>query len=177
MLEEASDPIGHETPRTTLPEIQVRALRALVQELRARKRAASRKPPPPVPVAVPATGPTPAKPPQVGPDAAPEAAPEAAPARRGARHVPASVRRAVFDRDGARCSYQDDRGERCRATLGLEVHHRHPHALGGPPTLDNLELRCRPHNTLAAEQHFGRDYVDFVRGVTGGAALESPERR
>jgi len=81
-----------------------------------------------------------------------------APERHGDRHVPASVRRALFDRDGERCSYRDNRGERCRETFGLEVHHRHAHALGGPPTLDNLELRCRPHNTLAAEQDFGRDH-------------------
>ena len=85
------------------------------------------------------------------------------------------MRRAVFDRDGARCSYRDDRGERCRETLGLEAHHRHAHALGGPPTLDNLELRCRAHNTLAAEQDFGRDYMDFARGVTDGAAPERAE--
>jgi 5-methylcytosine-specific restriction endonuclease McrA len=84
------------------------------------------------------------------------------------------MRRVVFDRDGARCSYRDDRGARCRETIGLELHHRHAHALGGPATLDNLELRCRPHNTLAAERDFGRDYMDFARGVTDGAA---PERR
>jgi hypothetical protein len=175
LLEEASDLIGHETPRATLPEIQVRALRALVQDLRVRKRAASRKNPAPVPVQ--ASGPAPARHPHVGPDTAPDAAPAtpatpATPARRGARHVPASVRRAVFDRDGERCSYWDDRGERCRETLGLEVHHRHAHALGGSATLDNLELRCQPHNTLAAEQDFGREHMNFARGVTDGAAPE-----
>ena len=173
LLEEASNLIGHETPRATLPEIQVRALRALVQELRVRKRAASGKNPAPVPVQ--ASDPAPAQPLHVGPDTAPDTVQDANPAtlaRRGARHVPASVRRAVFDRDGARCSYRDDRGARCRETLGLEVHHRHAHALGGPATLDNLELRCRAHNTLAAEQDFGRDYMDFARGVTDRAAPE-----
>ena len=78
----------------------------------------------------------------------------------------------MFERDGERCSYRDNRGERCRETFGLEVHHRQAHALGGPATLDNLELRCRPHNTLAAEQDFGRDYMDFARGVTDGVAPE-----
>jgi hypothetical protein len=177
LLEEASHLIGHETPQATLPEIQVRALRALVQELRTRKRAATRMNPPPVPAQasaptpapVQAMAPAPARTLHVGPAPAP-----AVPARHCARHVPASVRRAVFDRDGERCSYRDDRGERCRETFGLELHHRHAHALGGPATLDNLELRCRPHNTLAAEQDFGRDYMNFARGVTDGAA---PERR
>jgi 5-methylcytosine-specific restriction endonuclease McrA len=171
LLEEATDLIGHETPRATLPEIQVRALRALVQELRVRKRAASKKSPAPVPVRP--SAPAPAQPLHVELAPVPDATP-ATPARRGARHIPASVRRAVFDRDGARCSYRDDRGERCRETLGLEIHHRHAHALGGPATLDNLELRCRAHNTLAAEQDFGRAHMDFARGVTDGAA---PARR
>ncbi len=164
--------VGHETPRATLPEIQVRALRALVRELRVRKRAASRKNPAPVPQA---SEPAPAQP-LHGLATTPDAAPgtPATPVRPGIRHIPASVRRAVFDRDRARCSYRDDRGERCREIFGLEVHHRHAHALGGSATLDNLELRCRAHNTLAAEQDFGRDYMNFARGVTDGPA---PERR
>jgi hypothetical protein len=186
LLEEASDLMGHETQRATLPEIQVRALRALVQELRTRKRAATKMNPPPLPAQ--ASAPAPARPLHVGPTPAPArtlhvgpapapatpTTPAPAPARRGARHVPASVRRAVLDRDGERCSYRDNRGERCRETFGLEVHHRHAHALGGPATLDNLELRCRPHNTLAAEQDFGREHMDFAKGVTDGAA---PARR
>ena len=71
----------------------------------------------------------------------------------------------MFERDSARCAYRDDRGARCRQTLGLEIHHRHAHALGGPATIDNLEVRCHAHNTLAAEEDFGRKYIDFVRGV------------
>jgi 5-methylcytosine-specific restriction endonuclease McrA len=70
----------------------------------------------------------------------------------------------VFERDGERCAYRDERGERCRETLGLEIHHRCAYALGGPSTLDNLELRCRPHNALAAEEDFGREHMDLARG-------------
>jgi hypothetical protein len=173
LLEEASDLIGHETQRATLPEIQTRALRALVQQLRARKRAATKVSPTPSssPVAERrsriALDAAPARAASV-PDAAPARAvsvPDAAPARRGARHIPASVRRAVFERDGGRCAYQDDRGERCRETFGLEVHHRHAHALGGSATLDNLELRCRPHNALAAEEDFGQKYMECCGAV------------
>jgi hypothetical protein len=93
----------------------------------------------------------------------------------------------VWERDGARCAYVDCRGERCRETSGLEIHHLHAHALGGPPTPDNLELRCRAHNTLAAEEDFGREHMDFWRlgACRGGkqnlgpmeqhaAALEQP---
>ena len=57
------------------------------------------------------------------------------------------------------CIYVDDRGQRCRETAFLEVHHVSPHALGGPATADNLTLRCRAHNALAAEQDFGREFV------------------
>jgi len=127
----------------------------------------------PASVPVPASDPAPAPASDPAP-AQPLHVVATAPARRGTRHIPASVRRAVFDRDGGRCSYRDDRGERCRETLGLEAHHRHAHALGGPATLDNLELRCRAHNTLAAERDFGLEYTDFARGVTDRAA---PERR
>jgi 5-methylcytosine-specific restriction endonuclease McrA len=98
----------------------------------------------------------------------------AAPARRGSRHIPAAVRRAVFGRDGERCAYRDDRGQRCRETRGLEIHHRRAHALGGPATLDNVELRCRSHNALAAEDDFGREHIDFARGVALDMQYGSP---
>jgi hypothetical protein len=75
------------------------------------------------------------------------------------RYISAEVRRSVWQRDDARCTYVDVRGQRCREQGGLEFHHQHPHARGGPPSADNLTLRCRSHNTLAAEQDFGRDII------------------
>ena len=98
---------------------------------------------------------------------------DAAPEREiPSRYVPAPIRRAVFDRDDVRCAYRDNRGERCRETFGLEIHHRRAYALGGSTTLDNLELRCRAHNTLAAEEDFGRTHMDGVRSVMDDSALE-----
>jgi hypothetical protein len=169
LLEEAKDLLSHETPRATLPEIQVRALRALVEQLRTRKRAATKvRPQAAAQVSDVAPDAAPAQLSDIAPDAAPARAsastPDAALARRGSRHIPASARRAVFERDGERCAYRDDRGKRCRETLGLEIHHRHAHALGGTAKLDNLELRCRAHNALAAEADFGRKHMDFARG-------------
>src|SRR5690554_251317 len=87
--------------------------------------------------------------------------PPAAPAR---RHVSAAIRREVWARDAGRCAYTDHRGRRCPETGGLELHHREAHALGGTDTVDNLELRCPPHNLLAAEQDFGRSHMDLRRG-------------
>lgn len=79
--------------------------------------------------------------------------------RQRVRSIPASVRRAVLQRDGARCTYLDERGQRCRETSALEFHHLEPFARGGPSTSDNLTLRCPSHNRLAAEADFGHDVM------------------
>jgi 5-methylcytosine-specific restriction endonuclease McrA len=78
------------------------------------------------------------------------------PSARNNRHIPSAIARAVWTRDENRCAYVDARGRRCRETLALELHHRIAFALGGPHTADNLEVRCRAHNMLAAEHDFGR---------------------
>ena len=131
LLEEAQDLLSHALPHASLDEVHVRALQALVTELRKKKYGATDKPH--------ATKTT------VGP--------------RG-RHVPAKVRRTVAKRDGERCTYVDPQtGKRCRETRMLEIHHLRAHALGGRPTAKNLTLRCRAHNRLAAEQDFGRDFM------------------
>jgi len=80
--------------------------------------------------------------------------PAASPRQRG-RYVPAAVRRAVFERDENRCTYVDARGQRCRETSKLELHHHEPFARGGPATSENLSLHCAAHNALAAEHDFG----------------------
>jgi 5-methylcytosine-specific restriction endonuclease McrA len=86
--------------------------------------------------------------------------------RQRSRHVPAAIRRAVFERDQGRCTYASDSGERCRETALLELHHSLAFAQGGEHRLDNVTLRCRAHNTLAAEQDFGRDFVERARDST-----------
>ena len=58
------------------------------------------------------------------------------------RHVPAAVRRAVYERDGGRCRYVDEQGRRCTARDGLEFHHRHPFGLGGDHSPGNVTLQC-----------------------------------
>jgi 5-methylcytosine-specific restriction endonuclease McrA len=76
------------------------------------------------------------------------------------RHISAAVKRAVWQRDAGRCSYVDDRGQRCRETAGLEFHHRTPYVQGGAADADNITLHCRAHNGLAAERDFGRDFME-----------------
>jgi hypothetical protein len=88
----------------------------------------------------------------------PDPAADTDPRRRG-RYVPVATRRKIHERDGGRCGYVAADGQRCRETSWLEIHHLEPHARGGPSTLDNLGLRCRAHNALAAEQDFGHDHM------------------
>jgi hypothetical protein len=98
------------TPRPALPDIQLRALRSLVKELRARKHAATERPRKTLSPSrrdaesAQASG------------AAPEQATssdDAAPERESSsRYIPSRMRRAVFDRDDARCAYLDSRGKR-----------------------------------------------------------------
>ena len=66
-----------------------------------------------------------------------------------ARHIPASIRRAVWARDEGRCAFVGARG-RCTETGGLEFHHRIPFADCGPTSIENLSLRCRAHNAHEA---------------------------
>jgi RuvA, C-terminal domain/HNH endonuclease len=74
--------------------------------------------------------------------------------------VPRAVRREVFDRDGERCTFTDDQGNRCPATADLELDHVIPRARGGTDDADNLRVVCGPHNLLYAEQAFGRQHVE-----------------
>ena len=75
------------------------------------------------------------------------------------RHVPAAVRRAVYERDGGRCAYADAKGRRCTARVGLEYHHRHPFGLGGDHSVRAVGLLCRSHNLFLAEIDYGREAV------------------
>jgi hypothetical protein len=65
----------------------------------------------------------------------------------------------VWQRDQGRCTFVDARGEQCRETSYLQLHHQDPHARGGPPSESNLCLRCHAHNALAAEEDFGRELM------------------
>ena len=70
------------------------------------------------------------------------------------RHIPASVKRAVWRRDNGRCAFVGTQGA-CGETRFLEFHHVKPFAAGGATTAENLQLRCRAHNAYEAEVYFG----------------------
>jgi 5-methylcytosine-specific restriction endonuclease McrA len=78
---------------------------------------------------------------------------------RRTRHIPAVVKRAVYERDGGRCRYVDGQGRRCTARDGLEYHHRHPFGHGGDHSVEGVSLLCRAHNLYLAEVDYGREAV------------------
>jgi len=92
-----------------------------------------------------------------------------APAARDPRHVPAALRRAIWQRDEGRCQFVSAAGVRCESTSYLEIDHVRPVALGGTSTLDNLRLLCRAHNQLEAEARLGREFMHAKRGGSDGA--------
>jgi hypothetical protein len=89
---------------------------------------------------------------------------EEAEARPSSRYVPATIRRAVYERDGGRCTYSDASGRRCTARRHLEYHHHgRPFGRGGDHSTGNLRLCCRAHNALLAEQEYGREAMSRFR--------------
>jgi len=71
------------------------------------------------------------------------------------RHIPAEVKRAVWQRDRGGCTFVSPSGEHCMERGQLEFDHIRPHADGGRATVDNVRLLCRRHNQHEAQQFFG----------------------
>jgi hypothetical protein len=80
-----------------------------------------------------------------------------------ARQIPADVKRAVWERDGGRCTFVGENGHQCEAKTRLEWDHVEPVAQGGRATVQGLRLRCRAHNQLEAERAFGRNFMNAQR--------------
>jgi 5-methylcytosine-specific restriction endonuclease McrA len=84
------------------------------------------------------------------------------------RHIPAPIRRAVHERDGGRCTYEDTRGRRCTERHRLEFHHHgRPFGRGGAHSVENVRLMCREHNQLLAELDYGREKMARFRRAAG----------
>ena len=65
------------------------------------------------------------------------------------RHIPAAVRRHIWQRDGGRCCYRDPlSGRRCTSSHLLQIDHLLPVAQGGGANLFNLRLLCFAHHSL-----------------------------
>ena len=75
------------------------------------------------------------------------------------RHIPARVRRAVWERDGGQCTFVGESGRRCASRTRLELDHVDEVALGGKATVEGIRLRCRAHNQYTAECTFGKEFM------------------
>jgi hypothetical protein len=154
LMERAAALLSNRGEHNGIEEIHLRALRALVETLERRRYGAPKK-----------DSSAPPKPPR-----------SLKPAARPSRHIPARVRRAVFDRDGAQCSHVDATGQRCRETHHLELHHLVPFARGGNHDATNLTLRCAAHNAYAAELDFSPAHIAMRRNSRPHDSAKRAER-
>ena len=89
--------------------------------------------------------------------------PRRARASQNPRHIPAAVKRAVWERDGGRCTFVSEVGHRCEARRFLEFDHATEVARGGEAAVSNVRLRCRAHNQYTAERTFGAGFMETKR--------------
>jgi 5-methylcytosine-specific restriction endonuclease McrA len=124
------DLLGHELPSGDLAQVLEQAFDALIEKLEKRKFAATKRPRR-----------------SMRPSANP-------------RHIPAQVKRAVWERDRGQCTFVSEAGRRCPARKLLEFDHVEEVARGGRASVAGIRLRCRAHNQYGAECTFG---VGFMR--------------
>jgi hypothetical protein len=75
-------------------------------------------------------------------------------------HVPAAVRREVWERDGGACQWPLESGGVCGSRLRLQLDHIIPKASGGKSGTWNLRVLCATHNRLAARQKLGHSLMN-----------------
>jgi 5-methylcytosine-specific restriction endonuclease McrA len=92
------------------------------------------------------------------------------------RHIPASARRAVWERDRGQCTFVGANGTRCEERRFLEFDHIEPVARGGEATAHNIRLRCRTHNQYEAERAFGAGFMAHKRRERGASQVQSQTR-
>lgn len=133
-LRKAQDLLRHRVPDGDVGTIVERALEALIEKVEKERFALHRK-----------------------------ARKEAPRQSNPSRHIPAAVKRAAFKRDGGRCTFTDEQGNRCSETGGLEFDHLDGFARTGRHAIDGIRLLCRAHNQHAADQMYGRAFMQQAR--------------
>jgi hypothetical protein len=138
-LRQAQELLSHSVPSGDIAEIFDEALVALLEKAARRKHAATKRP---------------------GRARALAAA---------SRSIPAAVEREVWARDGGGCAFVGRTGRRCDERRFIDFHHVKPWAAGGPPTAENIALRCRAHNSYEAKVYFrpiraAREQADTAAG-------------
>lgn len=86
--------------------------------------------------------------------------------RRAGRHIPQTVKDAVWRRDDGQCTFVGPNGNRCPESARLEYDHIVPWARGGrSDEVSNIRLACKTHNALAARRVFGDAAIDAAIAV------------
>jgi 5-methylcytosine-specific restriction endonuclease McrA len=148
LLRQAQELLSHQVPSGDVAEVLHRALVLLVAKLERDKFARTNRPQK-------HTRPT-----------------------RGPRHIPARVKRAVWERDQGQCTFVSESGRRCGSRKFLEYDHVEPVARGGRATVEGVRLRCRAHNQYAAECVFGAGFMSAKREAARAAAnVQTAETR
>jgi hypothetical protein len=136
-LRQAQDLLRHRVPDGDLACVFERALDALIDQVKKERFAFGRKP-----------------------RQATEATQEPP-----SRHIPDAIKRAVYERDGGRCTFTDERGRRCAQTGGLEFDHVDGFARTHLHEKERIRLLCRAHNQHAAEVTYGRGFMERARAL------------
>ncbi len=132
--------LGHQVSSGEIAEVLDRALDALIHQLERRKFAATSRP-----------------------------RPRPRHSSANPRHIPAAVKRAVWERDGGQCTFVSPTGQRCPARSRLEYDHVQAVARGGRATVEGIRLRCRGHNQYEAERTFGAGFMSEKREAAARA--------
>jgi 5-methylcytosine-specific restriction endonuclease McrA len=146
LLDRAKALLGHQLPSRNRTEVLRRVLRDWVQAAERRKFGLTEKP----------------------------RAARKRPANE--RTIPNAIKRAVHDRDGGRCAFVGDDGQRCEAQKFLEYDHIVPLARGGLTTASNLRLLCSTHNRLEAERVLGAGFMERRRERARSSTPNRPLR-
>lgn len=150
LLRYAQALLSHAVPDGDVDQVLQRALEALIPQLEKRKAA-------------------------VLPKSANQRAPSPGRSPRK-RHIPADVRRAVWERDRGQCTFVGRGGHRCGDRSFLEFDHMDPVARGGTASVDRIRLRCRAHNQHEAERVFGADLMTRRRNEARQVAAKSRQK-
>jgi hypothetical protein len=139
----AQDLLRHAIPTGDLAEVIDRALTVLLEDLAQKKFAATERP---------------------------RASRGTAP---GSRDIAAKVRRTVGLRDYGVCTFVSKSGRRCNERAFIQFHHVDPHAVGGEAMVENIQLRCGPHNRYESELFYGHGRPT-ERGTSPGKSSTVP---
>jgi hypothetical protein len=151
-LRQAQDLLAHSVAPGDLNAVFEHALDAIIDKLKKRRFAVG-------------VAPRPARKPAEQPSGAADAVASSKKQDRSpSRYIPSWMKRAIYQRDGGRCTYVDvATGRRCTSTRTLEYDHVNGFAIVKVHNVDDITLRCRAHNMHRARQMYGSELIEKKR--------------